>query len=107
MFRKETKDSCLYGFLILSLQDATPSTKISPEQNAYKALCEQLPSHTRGIHRGDIYALPYPYQWSNSQCCKLLPLCRAIMIILDRLLADEDGGTEDDGTDNPDHLPHP
>ena len=25
------------------------------------------------------------------------------MIILDRLLADEDGGTEDDGTDNPGH----
>ena len=31
MFRKETRDSCLYGFLILSRQDATPSTKISPE----------------------------------------------------------------------------
>jgi hypothetical protein len=49
------------------------------------------------IHSGDIDALPYPYKLSNFQHYKLLPLSRAIMVILDRLVPDEDYGTEDDG----------
>ena len=51
---------------------------------AHKYFCDQASSLLSEISRGEACDV-YPYRWPNPQHYRLLPLCRAIIVILDEL----------------------
>lgn len=66
---------------------STGPTTISGILEAHRSLCDQASQLLRKIESGEIEK-PYMDVWPNTQNFKLLPLCRAIIVILDELSPD-------------------
>ena len=68
---------------------STGPTTISGILEAHRSLCDQISLLLGKIERGEV-GKPYMSVWPNTQKFKLLPLCRAIIVILDKLSPDEE-----------------
>ena len=63
---------------------STGPTTISGILRAHRSLCDQISLLLGKIERGEV-GKPYMSVWPNTRKFKLLPVCRAIIVILDEL----------------------
>lgn len=70
---------------------STGPTTIFGILQAHRSLCDQVSVLLGKIERGEI-GKPYMSVWPNTRNFKFLPICRAIVVILDELSPEEDVG---------------